>query len=233
MLLCKPSESSFNLCKKVRKFWKTSRWIPTSLCMLPFIILDRNFEADLQLSCLSQMPMIVIFVPCMNKVYLGNDWQILAVFLLMMFPMVFLENFLPIFQISWRRWNGFKSWNIRSSEGIKWNRPEAWCDSCYHFHIDICQKWIWFKATTDMQFLLWSLFRQWLDFLWKHNLIFQFHCGMISYKMLFFFHETCILYNSKNWNLFSNFNIYWLWGYLRKSMASFKISSTPCIINFI
>ena len=31
------------------------------------MVIDRNPEADLRLSCLLQMSMIVIFMPCMNK----------------------------------------------------------------------------------------------------------------------------------------------------------------------
>ena len=37
------------------------------LCSQLSTLLDRNSEADLRLSCLLQMSLIVIFVPCMNK----------------------------------------------------------------------------------------------------------------------------------------------------------------------
>ena len=42
------------------------------LCSHLSTLLNRNLEADLQLSCLSQMSMIVIFVPCMNKSLIGK-----------------------------------------------------------------------------------------------------------------------------------------------------------------
>ena len=38
------------------------------LCSHLSMVLDRNPEADLRLSCLLHVSMIVIFVPCMNKV---------------------------------------------------------------------------------------------------------------------------------------------------------------------
>ena len=37
------------------------------LCSHLSMVLDRNPEADLRLSCLLQISMIVMFVPCMNK----------------------------------------------------------------------------------------------------------------------------------------------------------------------
>ena len=77
-----------------------------------------------------------------------------------MLPMVFLELFLPIFQISWRRYYGLKGQNRRSSEEIRWIHQEAWCGSCCHFHIDWCQRQIKDKSITAMLFLLWLFLRQ-------------------------------------------------------------------------
>ena len=120
-----------------------------------------------------------------------------------------------------------KGWNRRSSAGLRWICQEIWCGSCCHFNIDWCQRWIWVKATTAILFLLWSLFKQWLDFLWRYKLISQDHCGMLSHRMLSFFHETHMLYNSNNWNLFLNFIIYWLWGHLWILITSSRVSMLP------
>ena len=63
-----------NMSKDYKKDEKSSSKIPKSiLCYHLSMILDRNPEADLRLSCLLQMSMV---------------------------PMVFLEIFCPIFQIS-------------------------------------------------------------------------------------------------------------------------------------
>ena len=87
----------------------------------------------------------------------------------------------------------------------------SWCcfwlkkaeiECCCHFHIDWCQRWIWVKATTAMLFLLWSLSRLWLDFLWKYSIISQHNYGMLSYRMLSFSHETCMLSTSNKWIYF-------------------------------
>ena len=42
------------------------------LCSYLSTVLDRNPEADLRLSCLSQMSMIVMYVPCINKSPIGK-----------------------------------------------------------------------------------------------------------------------------------------------------------------
>ena len=151
----------------------------------------------------------------------------------MMFPMLLLEFSCPfsIFHKGDRMVK--KGWKRRSSEGIRWAGPEAWCGSCCHFHIDWCQRWIWVKATTAMLILPWSLFRKWLDTLWQHNLPSQHHCGMLSYKIVSFYHKTCKLSMSNNWNFFSNFNIYCLWGCIWKSIKGSWLSLAPCIIHFV
>ena len=72
-------------------------------CFRLSTILDRNPEADLRLSCLSLMSLIVIFVPCINKSPTGKG---LASVCSVSFDDVsncFLEFFLSIFKISWRR----------------------------------------------------------------------------------------------------------------------------------
>ena len=51
----------------------------------------------------------------------------------------------------------------------RWVSPEAWCDSCCHFHVGWWQRWIWAKKLTTMLFLLWTYFWQWLEFMWKHD----------------------------------------------------------------
>ena len=89
-------------------------------------ILERNLTADLWLSCSSQMSMILIFVPTWARIYLGKDWWMHAMFLLMIFLIVSPAFLSCIFQISWKRWNGLKSWNKRCCEGISWVRPKAW-----------------------------------------------------------------------------------------------------------
>ena len=45
-------------------------------------------------------------------------------------------------------------------------------------------------------------FRQWLNFLLKHNLISQHKCGMLSQVMLFFFHEAYMSSNPIDVNFF-------------------------------
>ena len=148
-----------------------------------------HHEADLQLSCLLKTLMIVIFVSCMNKSQFGKRLASVCHVSVDDVPNVKFVSWivLPMFLILWRRWYGLKSWNRRFSEVIRWICQEAWCGSCCHFHID---------ATTAMLFLLWLLFRQWLDFLWKHYIIHQHHSGMLSHGILSFFHETYLLYNS-------------------------------------
>ena len=53
--------------------------------------LYRNLEADLQMSCLSQMSMIVIFMPCINKSLLGK--RLASICLMVFFFGIFLAHF--------------------------------------------------------------------------------------------------------------------------------------------
>ena len=97
---------------------------------------------------------------------------------------------------SFRRWYGLKRLIddlVKNLDEFIKKLNEIWC--C-HFHIDWYQRWIQVKATTAKLFWLWSLFRQWLVFLWRHNLISWHHCRMPSHGMLSFNHETCMLYDS-------------------------------------
>ena len=70
-----------------------------------FTILDECGEADLHLFCLLQMSIIVIVAPLMSKSVHGKKQKASAICLLIMFLMLFMDFFLSIFQISWRKWN--------------------------------------------------------------------------------------------------------------------------------
>ena len=62
-----------------------------------------------------------------------------------------------------------------------------------------------------------------LGFLWQHDIPSQHYCWVLSHGMLFFSYEASMLSTSNNWNLFSNFSIYWLWGDLWKYITSSRI----------
>ena len=170
--------------------------------------------------------MIVIFVVSMSKSIFGKR-------LLMIFLWVFLAFSCPFSRFHGGDGMVKKGWNRRCSERMRWVSPNVWCHSCSYFHIDWCQSWIWVKATIAMLFLLWSLFdsgwTSWGSIILFLNTIVEFNYMEFS----FFVNEVYMLSTPNNWNLFSNFNIYWLWGHLGKSITSSRVSSAPCIIKFV
>ena len=90
------------------------------------MVLDRNHEADPRLSCLLQMLMIVMFVPCMNKSpkgkRLASMCSVSAEDVLNGVSGIFLAH-LPYFmkEMVWFK----KSQKRRTSEGLRQICPES------------------------------------------------------------------------------------------------------------
>ena len=228
MLLCIHVAMSFKPCKRVQKWWKTSTEIPKYfLCSHLSTILDRNHEADLWLSFLSQLSMIVMFMPCINKSLLGKRLANVCSISIDDIHNGVSGIFLALLADFMKKMKWFKKAETKDLvKGL-----DEFAQKLDVVAIDWCKKRFSIKVSTTMLFLLWSLFRQWLNFLWRHNLISQHHCGMLPYGMLSFSHETYMLSTSNNWNLFLSFVIYLLWGHLWKSMANSRASLAPCLLD--
>ena len=168
------------------------------LCSHLSIILKRNPETDLRLSCFSQMLMIVIIVPYMNKSPLQKRPASVCSVSVDDVPnggsVIFLAH-LPHFmkEMIWFQ----KSETVDPVKSLdEFIQKLDVVASVIFTLIDVKGE----SESKQKQPCYFSMisFRQWLVFLLRQHTISQEHCGMLSHGLLSFSNQTCVLYNSNS-----------------------------------